>query len=102
MSDFPPLSSALPIFVAVSEQAERWANAKRLRGPRYPGGGTAGRLEQKPVEGGVSAFRARWLLAGLLHGSASLPVGNWRKQTGSWWPAGKTPQLNHVAFVLLL
>lgn len=33
MSDFPPPSSALPVFVAVSEQAEHWANTKRLRGP---------------------------------------------------------------------
>lgn len=102
MSDFPPPSSALPVFVAVSEQAEHWANTKRLRGPWYPGGGTAGRFEKKPVEEGVSAFCARWLLAGLLHRSPSLLVGNWRKQTSSWWPAGKMPQLNEVAFILLL
>jgi len=80
MFNFPPPSSTLPI--CVSEQAECWANAQRLRGPWYPGGGTAGRFEQKPVEG-VSAFCARWLLAGLLYRSASLSVGNWRKQAGS-------------------
>lgn len=33
MSDFPPPSSTLLVFVAVSEQAERGANTKRLRGP---------------------------------------------------------------------
>lgn len=94
MSDFPPPSSTLPNFVALSEQAECWANTKRLRGPWYPGGGTAGRSEQKPAEEGVSAFCAGWLLPGLLCRSANLLVGKWRKQAGSWWPTGKTSHLN--------
>lgn len=101
MSDFPPPSSALPVFVAVSEQAEHWANAKRLRGPRYPGGGAAGRLEQKPTAEGGSVLGARWLRAGLLHGPASLSVGKQGKQAGGWWPAGEAPRLHQVAIPVL-
>jgi len=99
MSDFPPPSSALPTFVAVSEQAEHRANAKRLRGPGYPGGGAAGRPEQKPAEEGISVCWAWWLLAGLPCRAAGPLVGSWRKQAGNWQRAGK---LHQTAFSLLL